>query len=37
MRQEDRDMVTIAGVGSAPELRFRVKYRAGPHLLLEKQ
>ncbi len=37
MRQEDREMVTITGVGSAPELRFRVKYRAGPHLLLEKQ
>jgi uncharacterized membrane protein len=37
MRQEDREMVTIAGVGSGPELRFRVKYRAGPHLLLEKK
>ena len=51
MRQEDRDVVTIAGVASesgvaspaaaappsTPELRFRVKYRAGPHLLLERQ
>ncbi len=35
MRQEDRDVVTITGVASVPELRFRVKYRAGPHLLLE--
>jgi uncharacterized membrane protein len=37
MRQEDPEVVTITGVASAPELRFRVKYRAGPHLLLEKR
>jgi uncharacterized membrane protein len=37
MRQEDREVVTITGVASAPELHFRVKYRAGSHLLLEKQ
>jgi uncharacterized membrane protein len=37
MRQEDREVVTITGIASVPELRFRVKYRAGPHLLLEKQ
>jgi uncharacterized membrane protein len=37
MRQEDRDVVTIVVDAATPALRFRVKYRAGPHLLLEKQ
>jgi len=37
MRQEDAETMTIRATAEGSERRFRIRYRSGPHLLLERR